>query len=199
MSRQHHLTAITGGIGAGKSIVSRVLTAMGYPVYDCDSRARSLMDMSAEIKHAIALNIGAGVILPDDSIDRRLLAEIVFRNKQMLLTLNSIVHQAVRDDLARWVSNRSSALVFVETAILYESGLDRVIDSEWHVTAPTDIRVNRVIARNGLSREHVLARIEAQSGTTPPKSSHNIITLVNDDITPLLPQIEKALFETVLN
>lgn len=199
MSRQHHLTAITGGIGAGKSIVSRVLTAMGYPVYDCDSRARSLMDMSAEIKRAIALNIDAGVILPDDSIDRRLLAEIVFRNKQMLLTLNSIVHQAVRDDLARWVSNRSSALVFVETAILYESGLDRVIDSEWHVTAPTDIRVNRVIARNGLSREHVLARIEAQSGTTPPKSSHNIITLVNDDITPLLPQIEKALFETVLN
>lgn len=199
MSRQHHLTAITGGIGAGKSIVSRVLTAMGYPVYDCDSRARSLMDMSAEIKHAIALNIGAGVILPDDSIDRRLLAEIVFRNKQMLLTLNSIVHQAVRDDLARWVSDRSSALVFVETAILYESGLDRVIDSEWHVTAPTDIRVDRVIARNGLSREHVLARIEAQSGTTPPKSSHNIITLVNDDITPLLPQIEKALFETVLN
>lgn len=199
MSRQHHLTAITGGIGAGKSIVSRVLTAMGYPVYDCDSRARSLMDMSAEIKHAIALNIGAGVILPDDSIDRRLLAEIVFRNKQMLLTLNSIVHQAVRDDLARWVSDRSSALVFVETAILYESGLDRVIDSEWHVTAPTDIRVNRVIARNRLSREHVLARIEAQSGTTPPKSSHNIITLVNDDITPLLPQIEKALFETVLN
>lgn len=199
MSRQHHLTAITGGIGAGKSIVSRVLTAMGYPVYDCDSRARSLMDMSAEIKHAIALNIGAGVILPDDSIDRRLLAEIVFRNKQMLLTLNSIVHQAVRDDLARWVCDRSSALVFVETAILYESGLDRVIDSEWHVTAPTDIRVNRVIARNGLSREHVLARIEAQSGTTPPKSFHNIITLVNDDITPLLPQIEKALFETVLN
>ncbi len=199
MSRQHHLTAITGGIGAGKSIVSRVLTAMGYPVYDCDSRARSLMDMSAEIKRAIALNIDAGVILPDDSIDRRLLAEIVFRDKQMLLTLNSIVHQAVRDDLARWVSDRSSALVFVETAILYESGLDRVIDSEWHVTAPTDIRVDRVIARNGLSREHVLARIEAQSGTTPPKSSHNIITLVNDDITPLLPQIEKALFETVLN
>lgn len=199
MSRRHHLTAITGGIGAGKSIVSRVLAAMGYPVYDCDSRARSLMDMSAEIKRAIALNIGAGVILPDDSIDRRLLAEIVFRNKQMLLTLNSIVHQAVRDDLARWVSDRSSALVFVETAILYESGLDRVIDSEWNVTAPTDIRVDRVIARNGLSREHVLARIEAQSGTTPPKSSHNIITLVNDDITPLLPQIEKALFENVLN
>lgn len=199
MSRQHHLTAITGGIGSGKSIVSRVLTAMGYPVYDCDSRARSLMDMSAEIKHAIALNIGAGVILPDDSIDRRLLAEIVFRNKQMLLTLNSIVHQAVRDDLARWVSDRPSALVFVETAILYESGLDRVIDSEWNVTAPTDIRVDRVIARNGLSREHVLARIEAQSGTTPPKSSHNIITLVNDDITPLLPQIESALFKTVLN
>lgn len=199
MSRQHHLTAITGGIGAGKSIVSRVLTAMGYPVYDCDSRARSLMDMSAEIKHAIALNIDAGVILPDDSIDRRLLAEIVFRNKQMLLTLNSIVHQAVRDDLARWVSDRPSALVFVETAILYESGLDRVIDSEWNVTAPTDIRVDRVIARNGLSREHVLARIKAQSGTTPPKSSHNIITLVNDDITPLLPQIESALFKTVLN
>lgn len=199
MSRQHHLTAITGGIGAGKSIVSRVLTAMGYPVYDCDSRARSLMDMSAEIKHAIALNIDAGVILPDDSIDRRLLAEIVFRNKQMLLTLNSIVHQAVRDDLARWVSDRPSALVFVETAILYESGLDKAIDSEWNVTAPTDIRVDRVIARNGLSREHVLARIEAQSGTTPPKSSHNIITLVNDDITPLLPQIENALFKTVLN
>lgn len=199
MSRQHHLTAITGGIGAGKSIVSRVLTAMGYPVYDCDSRARSLMDMSTEIKHAIALNIDVGVILPDDSIDRRLLAEIVFRDKQMLLKLNAIVHQAVRDDLARWVSEQTSDLVFVETAILYESELDRVIDSEWNVTAPTDIRVNRVIARNGLSREHVLARIEAQSGTTPPKSSHNIITLVNDDITPLLPQIEKALFETVLN
>ena len=195
MKTRPHIIAITGGIGSGKSVVSRIVAAMGYPVYDCDSRAKWLMDSSEEIKSSIACSIDSACI-KEGAIDRPALAAIVFENEEKLNRLNAIVHGAVRNHLAEWITSETeagNAICFVETAILYQSGLDAMVDEVWTVEAPLDLRILRVMNRNGLTREAVLARISSQDSfipTTPPPS---IKIIINDGDTPLLPRIEELL------
>ncbi|MDE6265914.1 MAG: dephospho-CoA kinase [Muribaculaceae bacterium] len=181
------IIAITGGIGAGKSVVSRMLTAMGHDVYDCDSRAKALMDNSGEIKRRIAEEIAAEAV-DGDKILRPVLAEIVFNNPDKLLILNSIVHQYVREDIAREAAGSDAPVMFIETAILYESGLDRMVSQVWDVTAPEPVRIERVVARNGCTADHARARIESQR-IVVENPHHAVHTIVNDNITPLLPQV----------
>lgn len=187
------LIAITGGIGAGKSVVSRVLRCMGYNVIDSDSLAREFMDNDNSIKEALNTLIAHDIVV-NGVINRQRLASIVFSDADKLATLNAIVHTSVRDALAIFVQNSSCSVLFVETAILYQSHLNRQVDAEWNVDAPEDIRIARVIRRNGISVEQVKARIDSQRFTPangepiPP-----VYTITNDDSTPILPQILKAL------
>lgn len=189
--------AIAGGIGSGKSVVSRALAAMGMVVYDCDSRARRLMDSDPAIHRQIAASIAPDVIA-DSSINRKRLAEIVFADGEMLKRLNAIVHHHVRADISHCVEElRRSGYAkqfFVETAILYESQLDRMVDAVWMVDAPVELRIRRVMARNAMTRAEVEARIASQHGvadsesTTPPTE-----IIVNDGVTPILPQLWQLL------
>ena len=189
-----HVIAVTGGIGSGKSVVSRIVAAMGYPVYDCDSRAKMLMDNDRSMKTAIADCIDRGCITADGAIDRKALAAIVFNDKEKLAALNSIVHGAVAADIRSWIDRNPVAnKFFIETAILYQSGLDAMVDEVWEVKAPADVRISRVMKRNGLARHEVEARINSQDSYIPAKPHHNIIGMVNDGVTPLLPQIERQL------
>ncbi len=184
-----NLTAITGGIGAGKSVVARIVAALGYDVYDCDSRARSLME-GEEIVAALAEAFGSGIFTAQGELIRPRLAEIVFADPEALTRLNAITHAAVRADLAAWASERSQAgHIFVETAILYQSGLDRMVARVWEVTAPRELRIERVMARSGLTREQAVARIEAQDSFIPEQPHRAVTTIVNDGTTPLLPAI----------
>lgn len=183
--------AITGGIGSGKSVVIRMLTAMGYPVYDCDSRAKSLMDCSPAIKRKIAEEISAESVGTDGVIDRSVLADVVFRDSEKLQRLNSAVHDAVRQDIDSWRSGRT--LSFVETAILYQSGLDRMVDEVWEVIAPRELRIERVMARSGLSREQVAQRMAVQDSYEIETLHPNSFELINDGDCALLPQVESLL------
>lgn len=184
------LIALTGGIGAGKSVVARLLRTMGYAVFDCDIEARMLMDGDDDIKARLGAEIAAEAIDSQGAIDRARLSEIVFADAGKLARLNAIVHGAVKERLACWCERQNKRPVFVETAILYQSGLNRMVDAEWRVEAPAEIRVARVMARNGISREQVMARIEAQRYTPAdgePMPETRIIE--NDGTTPLLPQV----------
>lgn len=182
------LIAITGGIGSGKSVISDILRAMGHKVYDCDTRAKALMDTDESIKDDLIDLISIDAVRSDRTIDRKLLSEIVFNDPDALSRLNSIVHKAVRADLRRWRDTSSDKTVWVETAILYASRLDREVDEVWEVTAPTELRVQRVMKRNSMSREQVLARISSQS-TTAAQLHPLTKTIVNDGVEPVLPQI----------
>lgn len=183
---------IAGGIGAGKSVVSRIVASMGFPVYDTDSQARRIMDTSPEIIADIATNVCAEAVI-DGKIERKILAECVFHNPDKLATLNAIVHGAVKDDIRRWQKASVEAGVkspyFIETALLAEAGLDAFADEVWFVTAPTEIRIQRVMQRNNLSAAQVEARIAAQTDTIPARAR----VLLNDGHTPLLPQVIAAL------
>lgn len=183
------IIAITGGIGSGKSVVCHALRCLGYPVYDCDSRARKLMDDDPDIRRRIAAEISVETISADGNIERAKLSAIVFSDSEKLKQLNAIVHGAVRNDFTAWSHSQSDETQFVETAILYESGFDALVNEVWEVTAPDQLRVSRVMRRSGLTEDEIKRRIDAQSKTCRPE--HHII--VNDDFTPILPRIFRLL------
>lgn len=191
--------AVTGGIGSGKSVVCRVLRALGYEVFDTDVEARRIMDCDRRIHECLIAEIDPQAVV-DGRVNRPRISEVVFASASRLEALNGIVHGAVRRELEAWFARRrgSSAPVFVETAILYQSGLDRLVDRVWDVQAPEDLRVARVIARNGMCEADVRARVRAQAYV--PEHPHPALTAIaNDGVTPLLPQIEQALKTTINN
>lgn len=188
---KNRLIAITGGIGAGKSVVSGILRAVGYEVYDCDSRAKKIMDESRPIKQSIADEICREAITAGWEIDRVRLAEAVFSDANKLERLNALVHEAVRNDIRQWCRGRD--LAFVETAILYQSGLDAMADMVWEVEAPAELRIERVMERSGLSRQQVESRINAQNGFVAGRCHPHVERILNDGDNPLLPRVESML------
>ena len=165
------IIAITGGIGSGKSVVSSILRNMGYNVYDSDIEARILMDNCNGL------------------IDRKKLSEIVFSDTGKLRDLNHIVHGAVIKHFIEWVKNNGDPVIFIETAILYESGLDKYVNDIWEVNAPEHIRIQRVMKRNHMPEAEVKRRIDVQSkhGDKVDQRKHQIIN--NNDEAALIPQI----------
>ncbi|MCM1520972.1 MAG: dephospho-CoA kinase [Lachnoclostridium sp.] len=181
----HPTIAITGGIGSGKSIVASIVSRLGYHVYDTDSQARQLMDTTPAIIARIADEISHDAII-DGRIHRPTLASIVFNDPELLARLNTIVHAAVRSHFISWRASLPSATVFIESAILYESGFDDLADHVWLVTSPEELRITRVMRRNALTEPQVRARIASQA---PIPLTPDTTILLNDDTTPLLPQI----------
>lgn len=182
------IVIISGGIGSGKSMVSSILRTLGYEVYDCDSRAKQIMDSDTEIKRVISQEICNDAVV-DGVINRQRLAEVVFADNQLLELLNNAVHSAVRADILSWAESRE--LVFVETAIMYQSGLDSLASQVWEVTVPRELRIERVMKRNGLSRDAVEQRIAIQDAYTPDRRHPSVKEVINDDVVALLPQVEK--------
>lgn len=190
------LIAIFGGIGSGKSVVSHVLSTMGYDVYDCDQNAKILMDNDCIIKQRLKSEINTIVVDELGTIDRNALAEIVFNDADMLRRLNTIVHEGVRKDLLNWCNNKT--ISFVETAILYQSGIDKLVDEAWEVIAPEDLRIARVMKRSSLLPDQIKARIESQNSFIPDQSHKNVKTIVNDGFEAILPQINSLLHESII-
>lgn len=201
-SRLSGLIAIGGGIGAGKSVVCRILRAMGYEVYDCDSRARRLMDESEHILAGIGSGIcPSAVTIGADgrkSICRPVLAEAVFADRNLLDALNALVHGEVRADIRRWyavaVASGAAMPLFVESAIVVESGLDLMVDAIWEVVAPESVRISRVGVRDGLDETRIRARIEAQNKNMA--TAHcPVATIENDGVSAVLPRVLTLLGE----
>lgn len=181
------IIAVTGGIGSGKSVVCRVMRDMGFATYLCDEEARRLQESDTAMKRRIALEVCADAIGSDGHLDRPVLAKCVFADPEKLARLNDIVHTALTSHLIHTVGQSGEKVWIVETAILYESGLDRLADQVWEVTAPREVRIERVMKRSGLSRQEILARMANQSAT--PHPGHTIIC--HDGTTPILPQLNE--------
>lgn len=181
------LIAVSGGIGSGKSVICKILSNMGYPVYDCDSRAKILMDNDEKIKNDIIRLISPEVVT-GGCIDRKALSRCVFNDADALDTLNGIVHSSVRADLINW-KRTLDTIGFVETAILYQSGIDKMVDEVWEVMAPMDIRVERVMSRSNMSADEVMARIKLQDAYAVNHRHARTFRIINDGLFPVLPQV----------
>lgn len=187
-----YVIAITGGIGSGKTLISKILQSLGYDIYNCDMMSKMIMDNNKSIKSALIKDIDKSVINSDYSINRKKLAEIVFNNPLKLEQLNNIVHKYVKDDIANWIKakgfNNNKKPLFIETAILYQSGIDKLVNEVWEVVASEETRINRVIKRNGFSREEIKSRISSQQ-FVPNKKHYNTKIIYNDFDHSVLAQI----------
>ncbi len=179
--------AITGGIGSGKSVVCQIISTMGYECFDCDKEAKRIMDSSENIKQSLIQEIHPQAVVAG-IINRKVIAETVFSDNEKLQALNKIVHSAVRDEISCRFEHSNSEKFFVETAILYESGIDKMVDEIWLVDANLETRIKRVMKRNNMKREDVIARIKSQN-TCQTETHPNTYTIHNDDSDALLSQI----------
>lgn len=155
------LIGLTGGIGSGKTTVAKMFAAKGIPVYIADVEAKKLMNTS-KIIQAIENEFGKEVI-NNGKINRTLLAEKVFNNKEKLNALNQIVHPAVKEDFKSWLQkNRDFPFVMKETAILFETGGNKDCDLVITVTAPLSERISRIISRDNTNEQSIKDRIKNQ-------------------------------------
>ena len=193
------IIGITGGIGSGKSTIAKQLRAMGYAVYDTDSEAKRLIVEDAHVRQQIEQLFGSEVY-KDGVYQTALVAQRVFADHSLLAKLNAIVHPAVRADIERRVSGHASResrvenqknLFFIECAILYQAGFDSLCDKVVAVTAPEDVRLQRVIARDHSSSDKVLARMRAQQAEEILQRADIIIN--NDGQTSILTLCEEIL------
>lgn len=189
---QPHKIAIIGGIGSGKSVVSRLFRLMNIPVYDCDSEAKRLMNTSAALRSELIKAIDERVYKADGVIDRAYLASFMFGNAQHVALVNSIVHPAVRADFKQWAANAQAPIVAVETAILFESGLDADVDSIVLVSAPIETRISRAILRDHSNEQAIRQRMKSQMSDAELVTRANHIIL-NDDTTSLIVQVEQVI------
>lgn len=152
---------IAGGIGAGKSVVSRILRLNGFGVYDCDLEAKKLMNSDSVLRERIIEVCGTESFSPEGSLNRPHISNIIYSDLERREHLNAHVHGAVRKDVEEWL-RLDPKNKFVESAIGAQSGLARMAEEIWLVEADHDTRVKRVKERNGFENEKIEAIIKAQ-------------------------------------
>ncbi len=180
---------ITGGIGSGKTTVSNIFRALGIPVYDADSRAKWLMAHDEALKKDLISNFGDKTFTPSGALDRKYLAGTVFGDPGQLRLLNSLVHPAVGEDARKWHARLTGIPYSLkEAALLYESGSFRDLDYVIVVTAPAETRVQRVMRRDGVSRDAVEARMRNQ-WPEAEKAARADFLIQNDGKKRLIPQV----------
>ena len=157
--------AVVGGIGSGKSVVSRMLEIMGVPVYDCDSRAKELMVKNTTIVKELKRMFGDECYDADGGLNRKYLASRIFVDERNTKRVNALVHPVVKDDFCSWTKMQEAQVVAVETALLYESGMIDVVDKVLVVWTDKETAITRSMQRSGMSRNQVLNRMEKQMAT----------------------------------
>ena len=180
----------TGGIGSGKSYVANIFNRMGIPVYDSDNRAKALYDEDMLLRAGMVELLGEEII-KDGAIQRAVIADKIFRNQALLQRVESLVHPAVVRDFCNWKESFGESVPFVimESAILMEKPLVKgCADKILTVSAPLELRIERVIRRDGVDKERVLARMAAQWSDQERESLADF-TIFADGKRALLPQI----------
>ena len=178
---------VTGGIGSGKTTVCRIFKALKIPIYSADDRAKSLMTENAILRTSISSLFGEKAYI-NNTLNRAYIASSVFNDKELLHKLNSIVHPIVELDFETWVKAQKSRYLIKEAAILIESGAFKLMDKILLVEAPQNLKLNRVILRDGVESEEVLLRMSTQM-SDEEKRKYADTVICNDEKTSLLQQI----------
>lgn len=178
---------ITGGIGSGKTIVSKIFASMGIAVFYADSEAQKLMNEDSVLRNQIIAEFGDQSYI-DDKLNRQYLSSIVFNDKEKLQKLNSFVHPATKRSSEAWIAKQSSPYILREAALLFESGAVAGLDKVIGVYAPQALRIQRTMKRNNLSRDEVLARINKQIKEEIKMRLCDYV-IINDGQQAVLPQV----------
>lgn len=184
------IIGLTGGIGSGKTTIANLFAAAGIPVYIADDEAKKIMQKPETI--ALIAAVFGSEILIDGLIQKKKLAELVFKNPEKLKQLNKIIHPLVKKDFDNWMLKNSTKFIIKETAILFESGSYKYCDKIITVTAAEETRINRVLLRDNCTREQVLERIKNQL-PEDFKISKSDFVIVNENLEEAKLQFYKIL------
>jgi len=193
----HFEVGVTGGIGSGKSLICKIFSVLGIPSYNADEKARILMNEDPALKDSIKRHFGENTYDESGALDRKFLSNIVFNNKESLKVLNSLVHPQVAIDYNNWVKKQKSDIVIEEAALLYETGASKSLDFIIVVTAPEEVRIERVMKRDSRSKKQIKNIMENQ-WSDERKAELGDAIIVNDNSTPLISQV-LAVMEKIKN
>ena len=188
------MIGLTGGIGSGKSVVAKIFATIGIPVFNADEEAKRIMQTSPEIKTKLIEQFGTD-IYNAHGLDKEKLAAIVFNDPFQLQLLNAIVHPVTIQAAKDWAAKQTSPYVIKEAALIFESaaadGLFKVIG----VTAPMSLRIQRVMQRDGVSKEQVEARMQHQISDTIKMRLCDFVIENNNQqmVIPQVLEIDKAI------
>jgi dephospho-CoA kinase len=179
---------ITGGIGSGKSTVCKIFKLLGVPVFEADLVAKTLINSNSEIRKGLIQLFGKNIYDSDNKVKRKILASLVFNDYLLMEKVNQLVHPAVRTEFLNWMKLQKSVYIIHEAAILFESGFYKMMDYTVLVSAPEEMRMERVLKRDNIQPEMVRSRI-AKQWTDEEKRKLTSIELVNDNKYLIIPQI----------
>lgn len=182
------MVGLTGGIGAGKSLVAEIFRHLGVPTFNADAEAKWISDNDPEVKVKITEWFGK-TLYTSGKLDRQALARLIFSDQSKLELVNSLLHPKVMHRFRDWSANyQDRPYVLHEAAILFESGFYKYLNSTILVTAPKEIRITRIIARDASNAGSILKRIEKQwpDELKTPLANYHII---NDGIHPIIPAV----------
>lgn len=183
------LVGLTGGIGSGKTTVAKYFEELGVPVYIADSEAKALMNRSKVIRRKLIALFGNEAYV-ENTLNRPFIAQQIFNDKKLLNAMNAIVHPKVASHFKRWVNKQDSPYVISEAAILFENGSYKKYDYIITVTAPEDIRLQRVIKRDNSNKQKVEA-IMANQWSDQEKIKRSDFVIENIDLEQTKIQVRK--------
>ena len=182
---------ITGGIGSGKSTLCRLFQARGVAVYDTDAAAKRLMVEQPALREAIQAHFGAASYY-GGTLNRPYLAQRVFADPEQRALLNSLVHPAVIADFEQWAEEQAGEYVILESAILFEAGLDKHVDRTVAVLAPERLRIERTMQRDGASEEQVRSRMAAQADddTLRARADISVVNIFEEELESIVQELD---------
>ncbi|WP_209390182.1 dephospho-CoA kinase [Chryseobacterium sp. RR2-3-20] len=189
------IIGLTGGIGSGKTTVAKFIENCGFPVYYSDDRAKEIVNDNDDLKSKIKELLGEESYLQNGLYNRKFVAEKVFNDKELLQQLNEIIHPAVRIDFEEWVNKQTQYLIFKETALLFELKLDKQCYQSILVTAEDNIRIKRVMDRDGKTYREVQSVMEKQMPEREKIKIADFVIYNNTGLDDLKDQTEKIIFE----
>lgn len=189
------IIGLTGGIGSGKTTVAKFIEEFGFPVYYSDDRAKDIVNDNEDLKQKIKELLGQEAYDENGIYNRKFVAEKVFNNKDLLQSLNEIIHPAVRIDFEDWVKKQTKYLVFKETALLFELKLNKQCHKSVLVTAEDNIRAKRVMDRDGKTYREVESVMEKQMPEKEKVRLADCIIHNNTNLEDLKIQTEKIVFD----
>jgi dephospho-CoA kinase len=179
---------ITGSIGSGKSTVVQLFAHLGAPVYDADSRAKFLMISSPALIDGIKQLFGNEAYSVNGELNRPHISTKAFQDKEILTKLNALVHPAVFNDFDEWAAKQNAPYVIKEAALMFESDSYKQLDEVIVVTAPEELRIQRAMQRDHVSREAVLGRMKSQLSQAQ-KLAKGQYEIRNNEQELLIPQV----------
>lgn len=182
---------LTGGIGSGKSTIAKILESKGFPVFYSDEEAKSIVHSDLEVKQEIISLLGEQSYI-HDVYNREYIASKVFNDKNLLESLNMIIHPAVRDAFERFSKNRKESLVFNEAAILIETGSYTSFDYTILVCSPVELRLERIMSRDKATKQEVEARMRKQWDDDKKRALANFV-IENNEEDSILFQVDKVI------